>query len=66
MSRGCHRTEDTKDAGDTNSMLHLSGHYTNILDTGYFFAAEPADLIRQENHLNFIKMHYLSHFSFHV
>jgi len=27
---------------------------------------QRADLIRQENHFNFIKMHYLSHFSSHV
>jgi len=27
---------------------------------------QQADLIRQENHFNFIKMHYLSHFSSHV
>ena len=27
---------------------------------------QRADLIRRENHFNFIKMHYLSHFSFHV
>jgi len=27
---------------------------------------QPADLIRRENNFNFIKMHYLSHFSSHV
>jgi len=29
-------------------------------------ANHRADLIQRENHFNFIKMHYLSHFAFHV
>jgi len=29
-------------------------------------ANQPTDLIRCENHFNFIKMHYLSHFASHV
>jgi len=29
-------------------------------------ANQRADLIRRENHVNFIKLHYLSHFTYHV